>query len=337
MATIFVTGGSGFVGKRLVKALVARGDQVRALARSTTSQEVVKRIGAEPVAGDLDDVAAMAKGMSGCSHVFHLAAAVEDFGPLEHFLRVNVKGTENVLEAAKQAKVSRLVHVSTEAVLVGGPPLIDVDETRPLPEHPLGPYPLTKGMAESRVRAANSSSLQTVVVRPRFIWGRGDTVILAAMVQAVKSGRFAWFDGGHYLTSTCHVENVVEGLLLAAEKGTPGEIYFVTDGQPVEFRAFITEMLATQQVVPGPRSLPHGLAYLFAAAAEGAWTVLPLSGRPPITRSIVRLIGEQVTVVDQKARRELGYQGRKSRAEGLKELAEDFASASASASKSASA
>src|SRR6185503_3647620 len=98
-------------------------------------------------------------------------------------------------------------------------PLVDVDETRPLPEHPLPRYPESKNRAERLVLAANAPELATMVVRPRFIWGNDDTSVLAILSDAVKHGRYMWIDGGRYPTSTTHVDNVCEGLVLAAEKG----------------------------------------------------------------------------------------------------------------------
>jgi nucleoside-diphosphate-sugar epimerase len=318
----FVTGGSGFVGRNLIRALRARGDEVRALARSAAAQAAVRAAGAEPVAGDLDDVAALRRGIAGCAAVYHAAAKVDDFGEEAEFRRINVWGTENVLRAAEEVGAPRFVHVSTEAVLVGGPPIVDADETWPLPPHPIGLYPLTKGLAEGRVQAAAARGLGACIVRPRFIWGRDDSSLLPRFVEAVRKGQFAWFGGGRYLTSTCHVANVCEGALLAAERGHPGEAYFLTDGEPVEFRVFLTQLLATQGVsVEDARSIPHGVARFLGAAAETLWSWLPLPGHPPLTRAAVRLVGEQVTVSDAKARRELGYLGRVSREEGLRELA----------------
>jgi nucleoside-diphosphate-sugar epimerase len=199
-------------------------------------------------------------------------------------------------------------------VLADGDPIVRADETRPYPERPAGPYPISKGLAERAVLAANrTGELETVVVRPRFIWGKGDTSVLPQLVEAVRRKRFGWIEGGRYLTSTCHVANVVEGALLAAERGAPGEIYFLTDGPPVELRAFVTELLATQGLTPGDRELPRWVAR--AAAALTGWME-----RPPVTRTELALIGHEVTVDDAKARRELGYVGKVTREAGLAEL-----------------
>jgi nucleoside-diphosphate-sugar epimerase len=320
MLRSFVTGGSGFLGRNLISALRARGDSVRALARSDAAMAAVEKAGAEPVRGDLDDVDAMTRGMAGCNAVFHSAADVAQFGDVARITHINVGGTERVIAAAQAAGVARLVHVSTEAVLVGGPRIIRADESWPRPTHPIGVYPLTKGLAEARVLAANSPTLATVIARPRFIWGAGDTSVLPILVEAIKSGKFRWIGGGRHLTSSCHVKNVCAGLIACAERGRGGEIYFFTDGESIEVRAFLTQLLATQGVTPGDGELPYWVARAAAWTAETAWRLLRLEGAPPVTRSAVRLIGDEVTVDDAKARRELGYTPVISRAAGLAEM-----------------
>jgi nucleoside-diphosphate-sugar epimerase len=241
-------------------------------------------------------------------------------GARASYWRINVDGTANALKAAGAAGVKAFVHVGTEAALCDGSPLVDVDESRPLPEHPLPRYPQTKNEAEKRVRAANSPRLRTVVVRPRFIWGNDDTSVLSLLAAAVTAGRFMWIDGGRYPTSTTHVDNVCEGLLLAAEKGRGGEAYFVTDGPPVELREFVTQLLATRGVQPGDKSVPRGIALFFARVIEWIWDRLGLKSTPPAQRVAIHLFGEPVTVNDAKARRELGYAGRVSREQGLARL-----------------
>ena len=313
MKRAFVTGASGFVGGRLIPVLKMRGVEVAALARSDSSAKKVEALGATSVRGDLDDVKALESGMQRCDTVFHAAAHTDQFDPVEVHMRITTKGTENVLAAARAAGVKRFIHVGTEAVLADGKPIIRADETRPLPKKAMGAYPLTKGLAEQAVIAANKDGLETIVVRPRFIWGKGDTNLLPEFIDAVKGGKFGWIDGGRYLTSTVHVDNVVEGMLLAADKGKPGEIYFLTDGEPVEFRDFITKMLATQGVDAGKRNLPRWLA-------RTAVTLTSWMKRPPLTKTAFALMAHEVTVDDSKARRDLGYVGKKTIDEGLAEM-----------------
>ncbi|HUA75016.1 MAG TPA: NAD-dependent epimerase/dehydratase family protein [Solirubrobacteraceae bacterium] len=325
MSAAFVTGGSGFVGGRLIERLRAREHEVRALARSDAAAEKVRALGAEPVAGELGDRAALRAGAEGCELAFHAAATLGDFGSREEFERGNVQGTENVLAACAEARVRRLVHVSTEAVLFAGSPLVQVDETAPLQPGSAALYSATKARAEQAVIAANGERLETVAVRPRFVWGRGDTTLLPRMVEMVKSGRFAWIGGGRHLTSTTHVENAVAGLLLAAERGRPGNVYFVTDGDPVVFRDFVGELLATQGVAAPTRNLPLPLARGLMEAGEALARVLPGSHAPPLTRFAFWVSSQECTIRIDKAVEQLGYAPVRSIPEGLAELREAHA------------
>ena len=276
--------------------------------------------GAEPVRGELDDTASMAAGAAGCEVAFHCAAHLGDWGSRADFERGNVQGTRNALAAARQAGVRRFVHVGTEAALLAGEPLIEVDERAPLRFDSPALYSSTKARAEEAVIEANDNGLETVVVRPRFVWGRGDTTLLPVMTEMVRAGRFAWIGGGRQRTSTTHVDNAVHGLLLGAERGAPGGVYFVTDGEPVVFRDFVTRLLATQGVTPPGRSLPAPVATALAAAGETAWRLLPLPGRPPLTRLAVWVSALETTIDITRARTELGYTPVRTIEDGLEEL-----------------
>jgi nucleoside-diphosphate-sugar epimerase len=319
-STAFVTGGSGFIGGHLVERLVREGTRVRALARSDASAKTLSDLGAEPVRGDLSDRASLEAGAEGAALAFHLAAHLGDWGDWKEFESGNVDGTENALAACAAAGVRRFVHCGTEAALMAGQPLVQVDEEAPLRPDSRAPYPATKARAELAVRRANSSGFETLTVRPRFVWGKGDTTLLPEMVRTVKAGQWAWVGGGRNVTDTAHVDNVVEGFLLAAEKGRPGEAYFVTDGEPVVFREFVTAMIETQGVEPPDRSLPAWTASPLARISEAAWKVLPLPGQPPMTTFRSWILTQECTIDISKARRELGYEPIVSHEQGLAEL-----------------
>ena len=321
----FVTGGSGFIGKRLIGRLVRDGRRVRALARSDRSAAAVEEAGAEAVRGDLDDVEAMRAGAEGCEVFFHAAAYVGEWGSRRDFERGNVDGTRNALEAARGAGVRRFVHVGTEAAILAGHPLENVDETAPLRPDSKAPYCSTKARAEALVREA--AGIEGVVVRPRLVWGPGDNTVLPGLMDAVRSKRFSWIGGGEHRTSTTHVDNVVEGLVLGAERGRPGEAYFVTDGEPVVFREFVTELLGTHGVEPPDRNAPRALVRALAAASEGAWRVLPLRGSPPVTRIACWLASLETTIDISKAREQLGYEPVITREEGMEALRAEAAAA----------
>ena len=321
MTSAFVTGGSGFIGGVLIKRLQAEGWDVRALARSEAAAGRLRDLGAEPVTGELGDGRSLRAGTEGCEIAFHAAAKVEDWGDPHEFERVNVGGTNNVIAACREAGVRRLVHVGTEAALMAGEPLVHVNEDAPLRPDSPALYSSTKAKAEQRVRAANGKGLETVVIRPRFVWGRGDTTLLPAIVDLVRSGRFRWVGGGVHLTETTHVENTVEGLWLGATKAPAGGVYFVTDGDPVLFRDFVTRMLRTQGVDPPDKSVPPGVARALATGSELIWRRLKRSGSPPLTRFAVWVSSQECTLDISRAEHDLGYRPVKSREEGLAELA----------------
>lgn len=318
--TTFVTGASGFIGRALVERLVEQGWHVRGLARSDAAAAVIAETGAEPVVGDLASSEALREGATGCSVAFHAAARVGDWGPREEFEQVNVAGTRNTLEACRAAGVPRFVHVGTEAAILNGRPLVDVDEDAPLRPDSKSHYCATKAIAERAVLDCNEPGFETVVVRPRMVWGPGDTTVLSGLLEAVREGRFAWLSGGRQRISTTHVDNAVEGLLLAAMRGRAGQSYFITDGEAVVFRDFVTRLLATQGIEPPDRVMPAAAARAAAAVLETLWRGLRLRGAPPLNRTAVWLCSLESTLDISKAEAELGYRPIVSVEDGMRNL-----------------
>ena len=312
----FVTGGSGFIGGRLIQRLVADGWRVRALARSAGAAARVEELGAEAVHGDLDNGAALRGGSHGCQYAFHAAAHLGADGDLAAFEHVNVQGTKNVLEATRDAEVKRFVHVGTEAALLAGEPLLEADERTPLRPDSPSPYPATKAKAEIAVLGASEEGVfETLSIRPRFVWGVGDTTLLPVIADQVRAGKFAWIAGGKHRTSTSHVDNVVEGLLAGALRGLPGNAYFVLDaGGPVVFREFLSELLRTQGVEPPSRSIPRFAARAIMEAGER------LPGEPMLPRFAYWVASQDCILDDTKARTTIGYAPVKTREDGLAEL-----------------
>jgi nucleoside-diphosphate-sugar epimerase len=330
MRAVFVTGGSGFLGGALLDALSERGEDVRALARSETAAATVAARGAVPVRGDVTDLDALTAGMRGAEVVVHAAAEFRGgWAALDALRRVNVDGSRTVLQAARSSGVPRLVLISTEQVVLGDRPLVSADESVPYPDRYVGAYAATKAEAERLVLAASTPELATVAVRPRLVWGRGDTGLLPRLAAAVRSGRLRWVDGGTHLTSTTHVRNAVEGVLAAADRGRGGEAYFVTDGAPVPFRQFATDLLATRGLVPDAGCVSGRVARAAAGGTGAVWRTLRLPGGPPVDLATVRVIGEECTLRDDRARLELGYEGHVTREQGLAELRSEYTPAAA--------
>lgn len=316
----FVTGGSGFVGSRLISLLGDRGWHVKALARSPGAVSAVQEAGATAVPGDLDDLGSLKTGMEGCSVAFHVAAHFKLWGSRASFDRANVEGTRHIVEAAiATSGLRRVVAVSAAAVVMGDPePMLDVNESLPLQTRPFAPYSSSKAEGERILLSANGRrpDFETIAIRPPFIWGAGMPT-LDHMIETVRAGRFQWVGGGDQAMSTCHVDNLCEALLLAVDRGRGGQAYFVSDSGNGSLKSVISSLLATHGVIPKDRSVHFPLAWTMAGLMGAAWKALRLSGEPPITRQMLRLIGKPFTVDITKARAELGYSPRMGFAEGL--------------------
>jgi nucleoside-diphosphate-sugar epimerase len=228
-----------------------------------------------------------------------------------------------VLRATKAAGVERFVHVGTEAALFAGQPLVNADESAPLRPDSKSLYPATKAKAEQAVRDASTDGFATAAVRPRFVWGPDDATVLPTLVDMVKKGKFAFIGGGKHKTSTTHVDNAVEGFVLAADKARPGAAYFVTDGDTIVFRDWITKLLATQGVEAPDKSVPKPVAGALAAGGESAWKLLRrYDSPPPLTRMAFWVSANECTLDDSAARRELGYVPVITREQGLADMSE---------------
>ncbi len=310
------------MGGHLIRRLVRDGHHVSALARSDGSAARVGSLGATPHRGDITSLDTLSRGVGDTEVVYHCAAVVgSDVDPIEA-TEVNVEGTRNILQAAKDAGVRRLVHLSTESVLIDGRPLDGVDESYPVPEggH-LSVYAATKAEAEGIALKANGDGLETIALRPRLIWGPEDGTWLPGLIEKVDSGVFRWVDNGSHPVSTCHVYNVVEGMILATSAGTPGSAYFVTDGPPRPFREFASAYLATAGVEVTDRSVPGWVMGAAGAVVEAIWRLLPMRSSPPVNRVEAYMVSHPQVFDDSAARRELGYVPVITVEEGLAELA----------------
>ncbi len=319
MTRIFVTGGSGFVGGATMRNFVSKGDDVRAMSRSDKSDATVKNLGAAAVRCDLENVAPAHIGNA--EAVVHCAAFVEQWGPKDAWRRFNVDGTAAMLAAAKRAGVRRFIHISTESVLWRGQSLRNVDETYPLaPDSPY-PYASTKAQAEQLVRAANATGFETIILRPRFIWGVGDTTLLPLIEHMARTGGWMWVNQGRCRTSTTHIANLVHAIDLALTKGQAGEAYFILDDGVRSMHDMISGMAAARGLTLPERSIPGWLADAIGALCEGLWSTFPLKGEPPITRFSAMILSREAILNDAKARRDMGYRPVISVEDGMRALA----------------
>lgn len=316
---IFITGGSGYVGRNLIRQFVGQGHSVVALARSPKSAEVVEELGAVAVAGDLFSPDLAVK-MAGCSVLIHAAADTDHGRGTEAQRRINVDGTRAVLEAAQQAGVAQAIYISTESVLLDGSPLVNADETRPMPAKPAGVYSATKGEAERLALALNAPGFAVMAVRPRMVWGRDDTTALPQLLGAAHSGQLAFIDGGTYLTSTTHIANLCAGIERVIERGRGGEVYFITDGAPIAFRTMVTKLLETQGITAPDKTVPRWVLRALVAVGNGLAAVSGGRLQGPLTLQAYATSAVEVTLDGGKAQRELGYQPVISREDGFAEM-----------------
>ncbi len=306
--TVFVTGGSGFVGAATIAALVADGMRVRALSRRSQSDAAIRRAGGEPVRGTLEEIAP--RHLAGAEIVVHAAARVESWGPYADFARVNVDGTRRLLAAAREVGARRFIHIGTEAALFVGCSLVDIaEDDLPLATRSPFPYARSKGRAEQLVRAADDpgNGFRTIVLRPRLIWGPGDRTLLPTICRMAKAGRFVWVDGGRARTNTTHIANLVHAIRLALTKGKGGRAYFIHDGEVWALKDFLSRLAATRGVTLPKRSLSSTVLRPLAAVVEPIWGVFAPDREPPISRMAVALMAADCVLRWDAARRDLGY------------------------------
>lgn len=312
---ILVTGGSGFLGTRLIAQLLASGHEVLALARSTASQQKLAAMGASPVPGDLEGERL---DLPPVDAVVHAAAHFHFAGPRAQYFRTNVDGTKALLAAADKAGAKTFIYVSAAGVIMDdrGSPVCGADESAPTQPGSFSPYLASKAQAEAAVLAANRPGFRTVALRPPGIWGPGD-MWSRDLPRAIAAGQFGFIDRGDYAYSTCHVDNVIEAIGCALERGTGGRAYFINDRETLTFRDFVRIVASVENLsIDRLPSMPYGVAFFVGWLLEGVWAMARRAGDPPLSRSMVRMIGREFATSDAAARRELGYEGKTLLADG---------------------
>lgn len=303
---IFITGASGFVGGAIARKLGPH-HTLMGMARSAAAVEKVKANDARPIQVTFDKLTH--KNLAYCEAVIHCAAFVEPYGTRQQFWDVNVEGTRTLLAAAREAGVKRFIHMGTEAALFYGQDMVDIDETYPYPDKTPFYYSETKAEAEKLVLEANEPGVfETISLRPRLVWGPNDTTILKNLLEMVDKGRFRWIDGGKYMTSTTHIDNIVHATELALTRGVGGEAYFITDREIHMMKEFITMYLKTAGREPQDKNAPSWFVRAVARVVEGFYRLFRIRRKPPVTRFAAAIMSSHFTVATDKAERELGYE-----------------------------
>jgi nucleoside-diphosphate-sugar epimerase len=321
-----ITGGGGFVGKALGKALRQRGDSVVSLSRGDYPE--LRELGIETHAIDISsDPKNWIAILNGTDGVFHTAAKVDMWGDYAEFFRTNVEGTRNVVWACKEAGVRNLVYTSSPSVIHDGNDLKGIDESYPYPKHFDAHYPVTKAIAEQEVVAASDGvSLRTVSLRPHLIWGPGDTNLIPTILERARAGRLTRIGDGTNRIDLTYIDDCVSAHLLAMERLSDdvaqvfGKVYFISQGDPVAMWDWIDEVLVRNNLPPVSRSIPAGLAHGLALVMETLALVLSRVGvtyTPLLTRFLVSEMARHHYFSIETAKRDLGYQPSCSIAEAL--------------------
>jgi len=314
-----VTGGSGFLGSHLVEALVARGEEVRALVRPTSRTAHLASLGVELAYGDLSDPDSLRAAVGDVERIYHCAALAADWGTWEAFRAANGTGVRNLLEAAVAVGVSKFIHVSTTDVY--GHPDYPAGESAPYRLRGW-PYGDTKIEGERLAWTYHREhGLPVTVVRPVNVYGPRSTTFVVEIVELLKSGSMIHIGNGRKPAGLGYVTNVVDVLLRAAdsEKST-GQAYNASDGSDVTWRQYV-DRLAQIVGVPRPRLvIPHRLAYLAGWAMEKAYGALRLRSRPLLTRMVAEVFGTDQGFPIDKARRDLGYEPQVDFDEGMRRV-----------------
>lgn len=304
---VFVTGGTGFVGKPAVKRLIESNHEVRCLIRRTSRTSELDELGCELAYGDVTDKASVLEGMRGCEWVVNLANVYSFWEPDKSiYRRVNVEGTRNVMDAALEVGVSKVVHVST-LVVWGKPTQMPFNEETPVGHERFTEYAQSKYEGDLVVwELYREKMVPVVMVYPGVVLGAGDPKATGQYVKDLIERRVPGKAFEDSAFTYVHVNDVAEGIVRALEKeGNEGEKYLI--GKHTLTMGELTRMVCEISGTPLPRrKLPGPVAM---AGATLATKVADLTGRPPFSgmaTDSMRNVREGAVFDGSKAERELG-------------------------------
>lgn len=299
-----VTGGGGFLGKAVVQALLARGDEAVSISRS--HYPALEAMGVPSVQADLGAGASpilRALVEHGVDTVFHCAAKPGVFGPAAGYEHANVAATQHVIAACLAAGVPRLVFTSSPSVVFDGQSHRNAGRDLPYPDRYLAHYPRTKAEAERLVLAANGAhseesklDLATVALRPHLIFGPGDPNLIPRLLARADAGKLRIVGPLDSEVSLSYVDNAAEAHLVAADAlvtggaqaSCAGRAYFINNVEPVRLWDWINRVLKATGRPPVTRRVPASLAYAVGAGMEAAWRIVGAKSEPPMTRFVAK-------------------------------------------------
>jgi nucleoside-diphosphate-sugar epimerase len=317
---IFLTGASGFVGSHLIQSLSAAGHEILCHFRSPESFHIKPHQNLEIWSGDLNDISSLSKRLQGFDVVIHCAAEMKLWDSEKALYESNVLMTKNILESAKCSGIQQFIFMSDASIAKN--PLsqnLNVSELRSLPSLKDFPYSYSKYQAEQLVLNAGDEMFRTISLRPASIWGRGDLVD-RRLGEASNQNKFGWFDEGNYLFSTCYIKNLCEAVNKALLSKSTQESFFISDGQAIPFRKWMTMRLNASLYKVPSLSIPRSFARPLARFTENGWKYLPLRGEPPLIREMGHLMAHPFSISIQKAKDQLAYEPLYSLEDGMLEI-----------------
>jgi 2-alkyl-3-oxoalkanoate reductase len=318
---IFLTGATGFIGSHFLNHGLAAGHSVTCSVRSPEQADAMRTLGASPWEGDLQNQGELSLALTGFDVLIHAAGCRDLAAPAELLEQSNTILTQRVVDAAAKAGVSRFIYISAASVVMGDPsPLLNRAESSPIVLHDYLPYTRSKAFAEAYVLAVQQTAMTVVVLRPSFVWGKGDSID-TEIGPASNRGQFGWFSQGHYPFATCSIANLCDALQLAMQYTQSGCVFNISDAEPVDFRVFMSERLKASGFRVPTLSVPRKLAWWLGAFTETGWKYLPMPGKPPLVREMVHLMGFPFTVSIERAKHELGYRAGHSIETGMSHIA----------------
>jgi len=318
---VLVTGGGGFLGRAIIKLLVQRNDHVRSFSRNYHSE--LTSMGIEQIQGDICDKISIGQALRDVDLVFHTAAKTGIWGDYSDYYKTNVIGTQNVITVCKKHNISRLIYTSSPSVVFNGTDMEGVNESVPYPATYLAHYPQTKAIAEQHVIKAAGEGLMTIILRPHLIWGPKDKHFVPRIIA--RANGLIRVGNGKNLVDTVYIDNAADAHILAAdglEKNPKlcGNVYFISQGDPVPLWNMINHILKAAGLAPVRRFMPRRMAWLTGVILESAYRIFNISKEPRMTRFLADELAKAHWFDISAAEKDLGYTPRVSIKEGLRRL-----------------
>lgn len=317
---VLVTGATSMIGRKTVEELLRRGNDVNVLQRGEC--ELPVRV----FRGDIRDDALVQEASFGCDVVIHAAAKVGIVGSYKDFYDINVRGTQNVMKAAKDASCRGVVYVSSPSVSYSKTPVIG-EASPPALDDVLGHYSKTKSIAERIV--TSDKELPMVALRPHLVWGPGDAQLVGRIVDRARSNRLVLVNQGKAIVDSTYIDNVSDALCAAAERigvneNLSGRALVVSNGEPRTVANLVERICTAAGVVFSPRSINLRTAVVLGSIIEKLYSLSPRS-EPPLTAFTAYQLGISHWFDIRETQKLLEWSPRISLDEGFSRLAESFA------------